>query len=130
MIIGIGIDIESTEKTATSLRECGDEWLSIVFTDCEINMFNERGRPLSYLTSRIAVKEAAMKALGTGLSKDVDWKDFEVVSKISGAPALNVMGWPARRLEQMGVTKIWLSISHLDDYSVAQVILETDCPRV
>jgi holo-[acyl-carrier protein] synthase len=68
------------------------------------------------------VKEAAMKALGTGRSRGVLWKDIEVV-RAGGPPQLRFHGGAARRAEQMAVVKSLVTITHSEALAMAQVML-------
>ena len=63
-----------------------------------------------------------MKALGTGHSRGVLWKDVEVV-RHGGPPQLRLHGGAARRAEAMGMTKSLLTITHSESLALAQVIL-------
>jgi holo-[acyl-carrier protein] synthase len=81
-----------------------------------------RRDPLPSLAGRFAVKEAAMKALGTGRSRGVLWKDTEVV-RTGGPPQLRFHGGAARRAEQMAVAKSLVSITHSEALAMAQVML-------
>ena len=92
------------------------------FTDGEIAYCTRRRDPVPHLAGRFAAKEAAMKALGTGHSRGVLWKDVEVV-RHGGPPQLRLHGGAARRAEAMGMTKSLLTITHSESLALAQVIL-------
>ena len=85
------------------LDRYGDRFLRRVFTDGEIAYCTQRRNPVPHLAGRFAAKEAAMKALGTGHSRGVLWKDIEVV-RGGGPPRLRFHGGAARRAEAMKVT--------------------------
>ena len=78
-IIGIGMDATDLPRVADLLERYGERFLHRVFTDGEISYCTKRRDPVPHLAGRFAVKEAAMKALGTGQSRGVVWKDIEVV---------------------------------------------------
>jgi len=101
----------------------GERFLRRVFTDGEIAYCTRRRHPAPHLAGRFAAKEAAMKALGTGHSQGVLWKDIEVF-RIGGPPQLRLHGGAARRAEQMGVERSLLTITHSDALAMAQVILQ------
>lgn len=63
-----------------------------------------------------------MKALGTGQSQGVLWKDIEVV-RGGGPPRLHLHGGAARRAETMKVTRSLVTITHSDTLAMAQVML-------
>jgi holo-[acyl-carrier protein] synthase len=78
-----------------------------------------------HLAGRFAVKEAAMKALGTGRTRGVLWKDIEVV-RVGGPPQLRFHGGAARRAEAMQVRRTLVTITHSESIALAQVILLSD----
>jgi holo-[acyl-carrier protein] synthase len=74
------------------------------------------------LAGRFAAKEAAMKALGTGHSQGVLWRDIEVV-RAGGPPQLRFHGGAARRFQALGATGSLLTITHSETLALAQVLL-------
>ena len=124
-IIGIGIDATDLPRVADLVERYGDRFLRRVFTDGEIAYCTKRRNPVPHLAGRFAVKEAAMKALGTGQSLGVMWKDIEVV-RAGGPPRLRMQGGAARRAEAMGVTRSLVTITHSESLAFAQVMLLGD----
>ncbi|MBA3886161.1 MAG: holo-ACP synthase, partial [Acidobacteria bacterium] len=100
----------------------GERFLRRIYTDGEIAYCMRRRDPVPSLAGRFASKEAAMKALGTGHSQGVLWKDIEVV-RHGGPPQLRLHGGAARRAEAMGVRKSLLTITHSDALAMAQVLM-------
>ena len=86
-ILGLGFDATDIPRIGTTFERYGDRFLRRVFTDGEIAYCTLRRNPVPHLAGRFAAKEAAMKALGTGHSRGVLWKDIEVV-RLSGPPQL------------------------------------------
>jgi holo-[acyl-carrier protein] synthase len=121
-IIGIGIDATDLHRVAEIVERYGDRFLRRVFTDGEIAYCTKRRDPVPHLAGRFAVKEAAMKALGTGQSRGVMWKDIEVV-RTGGPPRLKLQGGAARRAEEMGVRQSLVTITHSETLAFAQVML-------
>jgi holo-[acyl-carrier protein] synthase len=121
-VIGIGIDATDLHRVADLLERYGDRFLRRVFTDGEIAYCTKRRDPVPHLAGRFAVKEAAMKALGTGQSRGVLWKDIEVVRSF-GPPQLKLDGGAARRAAEMGVTQSMVTITHSETLAFAQVLL-------
>lgn len=121
-IIGIGIDATDLPRVSDILERYGDRFLRRVFTDGEIAYCTKRRDPVPHLAGRFAVKEAAMKALGTGQSRGVTWKDIEVV-RGGGPPRLRLHGGAARRAEEMGVQQSLVTITHSETLAFAQVLL-------
>src|SRR5687768_5469899 len=124
-IIGIGIDATDLPRVADILERYGDRFLRRVFTDGEIAYCTKRRDPVPHLAGRFAVKEAAMKALGTGQSRGVVWKDVEVV-RAGGPPRLKLHGGAARRAGEMGVKQSLVTITHSETLALAQVLLLGD----
>lgn len=121
-IVGLGIDATDIPRVAALVERYGDRFLRRVFTDGEIAYCTRRRNPVPHLAGRFAAKEAAMKALGTGQTRDVLWKDIEVV-RDDGPPQLRFHGGAARRAADMHVNKTLLTITHSDALAVAQVML-------
>jgi holo-[acyl-carrier protein] synthase len=121
-IIGLGIDATDIPRVAETYARYGDRFLRRVFTDGEIAYCTRRRDPVPHLAGRFAAKEAAMKALGTGHSRGVLWKDVEVV-RHGGPPQLRFHGGAARRAQEMHVEKSLLTITHSEALALAQVIL-------
>jgi holo-[acyl-carrier protein] synthase len=121
-IIGIGLDATDIPRVADTYARYGDRFLRRVFTDGEIAYCTRRRNPVPHLAGRFAAKEAAMKALGTGHSRGVLWKDVEVV-RVGGPPQLRLHGGAARRAAEMRVEKSLLTITHAETLALAQVLL-------
>ena len=124
-IIGIGLDATDLSRVAQLLQRYGDRFLRRLFTDGEITYCTRRRDPVPHLAGRFAVKEAAMKALGTGHSRGVLWKDIEVV-RVGGPPQLRLHGGAARRGDGLGVRRSLVTITHSEGLAIAQVILLGD----
>ncbi len=123
--IGIGMDATDLPRIARTLQRYGDRFLLRIFTDAEVAYCTRRRDPVPHLAGRFAVKEAAMKALGTGHSRGVLWKDVEVV-RAGGPPQLRFHGGAARRAEAMGVRRSLVTITHSQGLALAQVMLFGD----
>src|SRR5688500_8223515 len=119
-IIGLGIDATDIPRVAETYAKYGERFLRRVFTDGEIAYCTRRRDPVPHLAGRFAAKEAAMKALGTGHSRGVLWRDVEVV-RLGGPPQLRLHGGAARRAERMGVERSLLTITHSQTIALAQV---------
>jgi holo-[acyl-carrier protein] synthase len=124
-IIGIGMDATDLPRIADVLQRYGDRFLRRVFTDGEIAYCTRRRDAVPHLAGRFAVKEAAMKALGTGHSRGVLWKDIEVV-RVSGPPQLQLHGTAARLAGRLRVRRSLVTITHSEALAIAQVMLLGD----
>ncbi|HTX52348.1 MAG TPA: holo-ACP synthase [Candidatus Baltobacteraceae bacterium] len=123
MILGLGTDLVEVGRVEDIYRRHGDRFLDRVFTPTERADCLGRARPAIHLAGRVAAKEAAMKALGTGWAGGVHWTDIEVQATAGGAPALTFGGGARRHAESRGIRQSWLSLSHDGDYATAVVIV-------
>jgi len=124
MIVGVGIDIVEIDRIERLMNEKGDLFMRRVFTDWEVATCNARARPMQHFAGRFAAKEAAFKALGTGLGSGVSWKSVELVNEPSGRPVLRLGGAAAEHMKKLGATKVWVSVSHGLAHAVATVVME------
>ena len=121
-IIGLGLDATDIDRIADTIERYGDRFLHRIFTEGEVAYSNRRRVPAIHFAGRFAAKEAAMKALGTGHSHGVLWRDVEVV-RHGGPPQLRLHGGAARRLAAMGGRSCLLTITHSEKLAMAQVLI-------
>jgi holo-[acyl-carrier protein] synthase len=128
MILGIGSDLCDIRRIDKTLARHGERFTHRVFTDGERARCDARAARAEGYARRFAAKEACAKALGTGLSQGVFWRDMEVVNLPSGQPTLRLTGGAAERLARMLPPghAARLHVSLTDDPPLAQafVILE------
>jgi holo-[acyl-carrier protein] synthase len=125
MILGVGTDLVSIARVEDLVSRHGERFLSRVFTPMEREQCLARARPAVHLAARVAAKEAAMKALGTGWSLGVRWLDVEVQSAGGVSPALRLDGLARTHADARGVRQTLVSLSHDGGYAVA-VVMTTD----
>ena len=125
VIVAVGIDATDIPRVDEALRRFGTRFLERVFTAGEITYCTGRRNPAPHLAARFAAKEAAMKALGTGVSQGVSWRQIEVV-RHHGPPQLQFHGVAAERLASLGATRALLSLTHAESLALAQVLLLAD----
>jgi len=123
MIDSLGIDIIETKRIKMALLRWGERFKKRVFSSSEVSYCEKKKNAEVSFGARFCAKEAAMKALGTGVSQGVGWKDFEVVNTKSGKPELKVSDKIQKR---MGKGKMILSLSHTREYAVAVVLLSKE----
>ena len=121
-IIGLGIDATDIDRIADAIERYGDRFLRRLFTEGEVRYCTRRRVPAIHFAGRFAAKEAAMKALGTGHSQEVLWRDVEVV-RGGGPPQLQFHGGAARRFAAIGAHSSLLTITHSEALALAQVLL-------
>ena len=124
-IIGLGIDATDIPRIVGTIERYGQRFLERIFTEGEIAYCMRRREPAIHFAGRFASKEAAMKALGTGHSQGVLWRDVEVV-RGGGPPQLRLHGGAARRFAAMGGRSSLLTITHSDALAMAQVLILGD----
>jgi holo-[acyl-carrier protein] synthase len=124
MIVGTGIDIAEVPRIAQSIARFGDRFLRRVYTAGEIRYCDSKANRVERYAARFAAKEAAMKALGTGWSHGVRWRDCEVVRLPGGRPAIVFHGKAGEIAAKLDVKNSALSLSHTAEQAIAQVILE------
>ena len=121
-IIGLGLDATEIPRIAALIERYGERFIRRLFTDGEVAYCNRRRTPAIHFAGRFAAKEAGMKALGTGHSQEVLWRDIEVVRR-GGPPQLQFHGGAARRFAVMGARSSLLTITHTESLALAQVLL-------
>jgi holo-[acyl-carrier protein] synthase len=126
MIVGLGTDIVEVQRLKASLDRYGERFLCRVFTAGEQAYCAAKRHPEESLAARFAAKEAAAKALGTGISQGVGWQDFEVSREPGHAPRLQLNGRALALASALGVAHISLSMTHTAALASATVILESD----
>ncbi len=124
MILGTGIDIVEVPRIGQSIERFGERFLQRIFTAAEIRYCETKANRIERLAARFAAKEAAMKAIGTGLRGGVTWKDFEVGREPGGRPTMVLHGKAAEVAAALGARRSHLSVSHTEEHAVAYVILE------
>ena len=124
-IIGLGVDATDIYRIAKTIERYGDRFVLRIFTDHEVAYCRRRREPSIHFAGRFAAKEAAMKALGTGHSQGVLWRDVEIVRR-GGPPQLQLHGGAARRFKAMGGRSSLLTITHSNELAIAQVLILGD----
>jgi holo-[acyl-carrier protein] synthase len=124
MILGTGVDIAEVSRIHESIERFGDRFLRRIFTDGEIRYCERKATRFESYAARFAAKEAGMKALGTGWSHGVRWRDIEVVRPKGQRPTIQFHGEAAAIAAKLGTKNIALSITHTSEQALAHVILE------
>ncbi|MBI4011264.1 MAG: holo-ACP synthase [Candidatus Rokubacteria bacterium] len=126
MIAGIGIDLVHIPRIRQVIERWQERFLERVFTAEEIAYARRRRDPAEHLAARFAAKEAALKALGTGLSMGVRWREVEVRRARGEPPRLALSGRTAALGAARGVRILHVSLTHDGEYALAQVLAEGD----
>jgi holo-[acyl-carrier protein] synthase len=126
MIVGSGIDLVEIGRIHQSMERFGQRFLDRIFTAAEQAYCLRKRKAAESLAARFAAKEAGAKALGTGISRGVNWLEIEVVREPGGKPSLRFHGRAAEIAAALGVAHIALSLTHTGDLAMASVVLEDE----
>ena len=124
-IFGIGVDLVNAKRIQLLYQKYGDRSPKRILDEDEMQLFENSKNKERYLCNAFAGKEAAVKALGTGFSQGVHWKDFGLSRKSSGQPQLHYTKKIKEKFNSLGISSSHISISDEDPWSIAMVVLET-----
>lgn len=124
MIVGVGIDLVEIRRIREVLERHGDRARRRLFTAAELDECGGRNDAYDCLAARLAAKEAAFKALGTGKGPGMCWTDVAVSRPDDGAPEIALSGRSADRAHELGVARTWVSLTHDAAIACAVVVLE------
>ena len=118
MILSSGIDLIEIERIQKAINRHGERFLKRIYTEAEIQQ--SRGNAPE-LAARFAAKEAASKALGTGIGP-VSWREMEIINAWSGKPQIRFYGKAARIAQKLGFTAWSVSLTHSREMAAAVVV--------
>ena len=124
VITGSGIDLTEIARIQHAVDRYGRRFLDRVYLPDEQAYCLRKRNSTESFAARFAAKEAAAKALGTGISHGVSWLEIEVVREPSGRPTLRFHGRAAEIAERHGVVRANLSLTHTSGLAAASVVLE------
>ena len=125
MIIGLGSDLIDIRRIERSLERYGGRFTERVFTEIEQAKSDRRRNRAASYAKRFAAKEACSKALGTGLSNGVYWRDMGVVNDRFGKPTMKLTNGAAKRLAEMMPNgyEPHIHVTITDDHPLAQAFV-------
>jgi holo-[acyl-carrier protein] synthase len=125
MILGLGSDLIDIRRIEKTLERHGPRFIARIFTEIEQAKSERRAARAASYAKRFAAKEACSKALGTGLSQGVFWRDMGVVNLPSGKPTMKLTGGALKKLNSMIPPghKAQIDLSITDEYPLAQAIV-------
>jgi holo-[acyl-carrier protein] synthase len=122
MEIRQGIDLLKIKRIEKIYKKYEHKFLKKFFSDKEIEQINNsKVEKVKKIAGKISSKEAASKALGTGISNGITFKDFEILNESNGCPKLNFYGVAKTKLKNLSSSSI--SITHDGEYIVSVVTL-------
>jgi holo-[acyl-carrier protein] synthase len=121
-ILKSGIDLIEIDRLERSIERHADRFLKRIFTHQELA--DCHGRPES-LAARFAAKEAAVKALGTGIGK-ISWLEVEIQRNAENQPELILHGEALAQAKKLKLTCWSVSLSHDRHMAIAVVVASGD----
>jgi len=125
MIIGLGSDLIDIRRIEASLNRFGSRFTERIFTEVEMTKSDRRRNRAASYAKRFAAKEACSKALGTGISNGVFWRDMGVVNDRNGKPTMKLENGAAKKLAQL-IPSGYHPVIHVtitDDFPLAQAFV-------
>ncbi|MDV7105177.1 holo-ACP synthase [Vibrio sp. TH_r3] len=124
-IVGLGTDIAEIERIEKALARNSHAFAERILSVSELQTYSTHKQQGRYLAKRFAAKEAAAKALGTGIAHGVTFHDFVVSNDDNGKPILVLCNKAQQIAQSKQVASIHLSISDERHYAVATVVMES-----
>jgi holo-[acyl-carrier protein] synthase len=124
LVIGLGTDLIEIARIERSYARYGEAFLRRVYTPGEVAYCMAKKNFAESLAARFAAKEAGAKALGTGISRGVNWREFEVRRAPGQRPELHLSGRALQIADRLGIRRVSLTLSHSRLLSIAVVVAE------
>ena len=121
-VVALGLDVVDMADFTRLMNEQADDFLDRYFTRGELTTADEGGNRIERLASRFAIKEAVLKALGTGWGDGIAFTDVEVVSQRTGAPTVVLHRRLVAIADEQGIVRWLVSASHTTTVAMASVI--------
>ncbi|QLK60182.1 holo-ACP synthase [Enterobacteriaceae bacterium Kacie_13] len=123
-ILGLGTDIVEITRIEAVIERSGDRLAKRILCANEWAVYQQHQQPVRFLAKRFAVKEAAAKALGTGIRNGLAFEQFEVVNDVLGKPGLIFHARAAEMAAELGVKTVHVTLADERRYACATVIIE------
>lgn len=123
-IVGIGTDIVEIGRIEAVVSRSGDRLANRILSPNEWLQYQQHNQPVRFLAKRFAVKEAASKALGTGIRDGLAFAQFEVCNDALGKPTLRLFAQAAELASRLDVTGMYVTLADERHYACATVIFE------
>ncbi len=116
-ILGVGVDLVEVARIERAIAR-HEGFVSRVFSQRERARCEDCARPARRYAACFAAKEAASKALGTGI-KGFDWCELEMLADEDGVPYMRLSGRAGEVAARQGIERILVSVSHTREMAVA-----------
>lgn len=124
-IIGLGTDIVEISRIENVVARSGDRFARRILSASEWRQYQQHQQPIRFLAKRFAVKEAAAKALGTGIRQGLAFNQFEVSNDPFGKPQLTLLEQAEKLAKAMNVKSMHVTLADERRYACATVIFES-----
>src|SRR6188768_2972133 len=121
-VLGIGTDIIECLRIAKMIERHGELFLTRVYTPHEIEYCTARKASTQHYAGRFAAKEAVLKALGTGWTRGIHWRDIEIKNDMGGKPRIALSGAARELCEKLRIAEMQISISHCRTHATAVAV--------
>ena len=124
-IIGIGTDVVENVRINKAIRN--NKFINRVFSEKEISLSKKYKNKSNYYSKRFAAKEALVKAIGTGIRYNINFKDISIINDRLGKPKFDIINKLKIFLEKkfkLNNLEIFLSLSDEKKYSIAFVVIQ------
>jgi holo-[acyl-carrier protein] synthase len=121
-VVGIGTDIVECLRIAKMIERHAELFLTRVYTPHEIDYCTARKAATQHYAGRFAAKEAVLKALGTGWTRGMHWRDIEIRNDMGGKPRIALSGAARELCEKLRIVEMQISISHCRTHATAMAI--------
>jgi holo-[acyl-carrier protein] synthase len=122
VVLGLGIDLCEVDRIARAVERHGSRFLDRLFREGEVRRSPSSPAFAEHVAGLFAAKEAAMKALGTGM-RGIAFREISVVRRPGGPPQLALHGRAAARGEFLGTAAAHVTITHTKELAAAVVLL-------
>ena len=128
MIVGLGIDLVEIARIQATWKRFGERFARRVLCDEELVAFTDRD-PARRLAKAFSVKEAAGKALGTGVLGPIGFHHIVIERRKSGKPMLRFVGPAEERMKYLGARHALVSVTDDGGMAAAVVVLDSEAPN-
>ena len=123
MIKGVGTDLVKVARIDRALQNHGERFALRILTPDEMKRYKSVPDKARYLAKRFALKEAIVKALGTGIAKGVSWQHINTANNEAGQPYAILSGAALAVMASLGADSLNISLSDEEDYVLAFAVL-------
>ena len=123
VLLGLGCDVIEVARIRGVCDRQGERFLARVFTDEERAYCSGMTHPHKHLAARFAAKEAVSKCFTTGIGAELSWKSISIFHGERRQPLVRLDEKGAALLQQMGATRVLVSLSHTETLAMAMAAL-------